>query len=64
MIIGLSVVGFVIALCIAAGFILATRVGQTTTAKVLLGFLFGFIFLIALSGLAVAGCVVLITTSN
>lgn len=64
MIVGLSVVAFVVALCLAAGFLFASRVGKTTTAKILLGLLFGFTFLIALSGLAVAGCVVLITTSN
>jgi hypothetical protein len=57
----LSVVGFVVGLCLAAGFLFATRVGKTTTAKVLLGFLFGAAFLVALSGLAVAGCVVLLT---
>jgi hypothetical protein len=58
---GLSVIGVVIGLCLAAGFLFGTRVGKTTTAKVLLGFLFSAAFLVALSGLAVAGCVVLLT---
>jgi hypothetical protein len=60
----LAVVGFVIALCFGAGFLFASRVGKSTNAKVLLGFLFGLAFLLALTGLAVAGCVVLVTTSK
>lgn len=64
MIVGLLVVAFVVALCLAAGFLFGSRVGKTTGAKVVLGLAFGFIFLIALTGMAVAGCVVLITTGN
>jgi hypothetical protein len=64
MIVGLSVVAFVVTLCLAAGLLFGSRVGRTTGAKIVLGLVFGFVFLIALTGMAVAGCVVLITTAN
>jgi len=58
-----SVIGFVIALCFAAGFLVATRAAKTTSGVVLLGLLFGFVFVIALCGIAFAGCVALLSTS-
>jgi len=64
MIVGLSVVGFVVALCFAAGFLFAMRAGKTRTQVFFLGILFGFVFLIALSGLAVAGCIAVFATSR
>ena len=64
MIFGLSLVAFVVALCLAAGFLLGSRVGKTTGAKIVLSLVFGFVFLTALTGMAVAGCVVLISTGS
>ncbi len=61
---GLSIVGFVVALCFAAGFLFATRAGKTRTQVFFLGILFGIVFLIALSGLAVAGCIAVMATSH
>jgi hypothetical protein len=62
MIFGFSVVGFVIALCFVAGFLFATRAAKTRAQIFFLGILFGLVFLMALSGLAVAGCIVVIST--
>jgi hypothetical protein len=64
MMFGLSVVGFIVALCFAAGFLFAMRAGQTRTQVFFLGILFGIVFLIALSGLAVAGCIAVLATSH
>jgi hypothetical protein len=64
MIFGLSVVGFVVALCFAAGFLFATRAGKTRVQVFYLGILFGILFLMALSGLAVAGCIAVLATSH
>jgi hypothetical protein len=64
MMFGLSVVGFIVALCFAAGFLFAMRAGKTRTQVFFLGILFGIVFLIALSGLAVAGCIAVLTTSH
>ncbi len=64
MMFGLSVVGFVVALCFAAGFLFAMRAGKTRVQVFFLGILFGVVFLIALSGLAFAGCVALLATSH
>jgi hypothetical protein len=64
MMLGLSAVGFVVALCFAAGFLFATRAGKTRTQVFFLGILFGIVFLIALSGLAVAGCIAVIATGQ
>ena len=64
MMFGLSVVGFVVALCFAAGFLFAMRAGKTRVQVFFLGILFGVVFLIALSGLAVAGCIAVIATSH
>jgi hypothetical protein len=64
MIFGLSVVGFIVALCFAAGFLFAMRAGKTRVQVFFLGILFGIVFLIALSGLAVAGCIAVIATNN
>lgn len=61
---GISVVGFIIALCFAAGFLVSIRAAKTRTGVVLLGLLFGVVFLIALSGLAIAGCLVVISTAK
>jgi hypothetical protein len=63
MMFGLSIVGFVVALCFAAGFLFAARAGKTPTQVFFLGILFGVVFLIALSGLAVAGCIAVMATS-
>ena len=63
MVFGLSVIGFVVALCFAAGFLFAMRAGKTRVQVFYLGILFGIVFLIALSGLAFAGCVALIATN-
>jgi hypothetical protein len=64
MIFGLSVVGFVVALCFAAGFLFAMRAGKTRVQVFYLGILFGIVFLMALSGLAVAGCIAVLATSH
>jgi hypothetical protein len=64
MMFGLSVVGFIVALCFAAGFLFAMRAGKTRVQVFFLGILFGIVFLIALSGLAVAGCIAVIATSQ
>jgi hypothetical protein len=61
---GLSVVGFIVALCFAAGFLFAMRAGKTRVQIFFLGILFGIVFLIALSGLAVAGCIAVVATSH
>lgn len=61
---GLSVVGFIVALCFAAGFLFAMRAGKTRVQVFFLGILFGIVFLIALSGLAVAGCIAVLATSH
>jgi hypothetical protein len=58
----LGVVGFIIALCFAAGFLVSIRAAKTRSGVILLGLLFGVVFLIALSGLAIAGCLVVIST--
>ncbi|MEY2509732.1 MAG: hypothetical protein QOE26_495 [Verrucomicrobiota bacterium] len=63
MVFGFSVIGFVVALCFAAGFLFAVRAGKTRVQVFYLGILFGIVFLIALSGLAFAGCVALIATN-
>jgi hypothetical protein len=64
MIFGLSVVGFVVALCFAAGFLFAKRAGKTPVQVFYLGILFGIVFLMALSGLAFAGCIAVLATSH
>jgi hypothetical protein len=64
MIFGLSVIGFVVALCFAAGFLFAMRAGKTRVQVFYLGILFGIVFLMALSGLAVAGCIAVLATSH
>ena len=64
MMFGLSVVGFIVALCFAAGFLFAMRAGKTRGQVFFLGILFGIVFLIALSGLAVAGCIAVLATSH
>ena len=64
MMFGFSVVGFIVALCFAAGFLFAMRAGKTRVQIFFLGILFGIVFLIALSGLAVAGCIAVMATSN
>ena len=64
MMFGMSVVGFIIALCFAAGFLFAMRAGKTRVQVFFLGILFGIVFLIALSGLAVAGCFAVIAASS
>ena len=64
MMFGLSVVVFVIALCFVAGFLFAMRAGKTRVQVFFLGILFGFVFLNALAGLAVAGCIAVLATSN
>jgi uncharacterized membrane protein len=64
MMFGFSVVGFIVALCFAAGFLFAMRTGKTRVQVFILGILFGIVFLIALSGLAVAGCIAVVATSN
>ena len=64
MMFGLSVVGFIVALCFAAGFLFAMRAGKTRVQVFFLGILFGIVFLIALSGLAVAGCIAVMATSH
>lgn len=61
---GTSVVGFVVALCFVAGFLFAMRAGKTRVQVFFLGILFGIVFLIALSGLAVAGCIAVFATSS
>jgi len=64
MIFGTSVVAFLVALCFAAGFLFAMRAGKTRVQIFFLGILFGFVFLIALCGLAVAGCIAVLATSH
>ena len=61
---GCSVVGFVVALCFAAGFLFAMRAGKTRVQVFFLGILFGIVFLMTLSGLAVAGCIAVLATSH
>jgi hypothetical protein len=64
MILGFSVVGFVIILCFVAGFLFASRAAKTRAGVFFLGILFGIVFLGALSAMAVAGCIVLVTTGK
>jgi hypothetical protein len=64
MMLGFSVVGFIISLCFAAGFLFASRAAKTGVQIFLLTILFGVVFLIALTGLAVAGCVVVFSTAQ
>ena len=64
MMFGLSVVGFIVALCFAAGFLFAIRAGKTRVQVFFLGILFGIVFLMALSGLAVAGCIAVVATGH
>ena len=64
MMFGFSVVGFVVALCFAAGFLFAMRAGKTRVQVFFLGILFGSVFLIALCGLAVAGCIAVMASSH
>lgn len=59
---GFSVIGFIIVLCFAAGFLVASRAAKTGVQIFFLGILFGVVFLMALSGLAVAGCIVVFST--
>jgi hypothetical protein len=61
---GLSIVGFVVALCFAAGFLFAMRAGKTRVQVFFLGILFGIAFLCALSGLAVAGCIAVFAAAS
>ena len=61
---GLSIVGFIVALCFAAGFLFAMRAGKTRVQVFFLGILFGIVFLMTLSGLAVAGCIAVLATSH
>lgn len=63
MIIGLSIVGFVVVLSFVAGFIFAMRTGKTPVQVFFLGILFGIVFLCALCGLAVAGCIAVSTAT-
>jgi hypothetical protein len=60
----LSVVGFIIVLCFVAGFLFASRAAKSGVQIFFLGILFGVVFLIALSGLAVAGCIVVFSTAH
>ena len=64
MTLGFSVIAFVLLLCFVAGFIFASRAAKTGVQIFFLTILFGFVFLIALSGLAVAGCIVVISTAH
>lgn len=61
---GFSIVGFIVAVCFAAGFLFATRAGKTPTQVFFLGILFGIVFLIALTGIAFAGCIVVFASGN
>jgi hypothetical protein len=61
---GLSIGGFVVALCFAAGFLFANRAGRTRLQVFLLGIFFGIAFLCALCGLAVAGCIAVFTAAS
>jgi uncharacterized membrane protein len=63
MMLGFSVVGFIIAVCLVAGFLLAMRTGKTRVQVFFLGILFGIVFLFALCGLAVAGCIAVSTAT-
>lgn len=64
MTLGLSVVGFVIILCFAAGFLFSSRVARGRVRIFFFGILFGIAFLVALSCLVVAGCIVVLSTSR
>ena len=64
MMFGMSVVGFIVALCFVAGFLFAMRAGKTPVQVFFLGILFGIVFLTALCGLAFAGCVAVFATSS
>ena len=61
---GLSVIGFVVALCFAAGFLFAMRVGKSRPQIVFLGILFGIAFVVTLCGLAFAGCVAVFAAAS
>ena len=61
---GLSVVGFILAMCFAAGFLVSIRIAKTRAGVVLLGLLFGVVFLVSLCGLAFAGCLVVFSTAS
>ena len=63
MMLGFSVVGFIIVLCFAAGFLFASRAAKTGVQIFFLGILFGIVFLFALCGLAVAGCIAVSTAT-
>ena len=63
MIFGLSVVVFIIAVSFVAGFLFAMRTGKTRVQVFFLGILFGIVFLFALCGLAVAGCIAVSTAT-
>jgi hypothetical protein len=64
MTLGLSVVGFILSLCFVAGFLVASRAAKTGVQTFFLTILFGVVFLIALTGLAVAGCVAVFSTAR
>jgi hypothetical protein len=64
MMFGMSVVSFIVALCFVAGFLFAMRAGKTRVQVFFLGLLFGIVFLMALSGLAVAGCIAVFAASS
>lgn len=64
MIMGGSVLGFIVGLCFVAGFLFAKRAGKSTGQVFFLTILFGVVFLIALCGLAVAGCIAVLTTAH
>jgi len=59
---GLSIIGFVVALCFAAGFLVSIRVAKTRAGVFLFGLLFGGVFLVALCGIGFAGCLVVFST--
>lgn len=61
---GLSIVGFIVAVCFAAGFLFAMRAGKTPLQVFFLGILFGIVFLIALTGIAFAGCIAVFASGN
>lgn len=60
----LSVIAFIIVVSFAAGFLFASRAAKTGPQIFFLGILFGVVFLIALSGVAVAGCIVVVSTGQ
>ena len=60
----ISVILFVVLLCFGAGFLVASRAAKTSTGVFFLGLLFGVVFMVALCGLAFAGCVALFATAR